>query len=320
MTTAICTTASGATSFRANWKRLLHVFMSLLVLFMAAALLTGCKKGSANWKKGISAMEKGEYDDAVEAFEKSAKEGNTDARMMLAVCYAAGIGVDEQDIKEAEEQLRKAAKTDDPVAQAAYGICMYYRVTEKAGSRYDRDEDEVKDALKYIKKSADQDCVFGQLALAFIYLDERDEEMRVKGVKYLKKAAEHSLSSKKIFLDDAKNGLVKYALSKLVDVDDDEIVEGITDFLLFDKATVTNMCIIGSQAALYMIYSTGTIDGIDKNEDEAEKWLKKVKKNGLPKHFVAALKLSVAVIQKEEKERKERYERYERERYDEYGY
>ena len=106
MTTTNCKTASGATMHRAIGKRMLHVFMSMLVLFLAAALFASCKKGSADWKKGVSSMKDGEYEDAVEHFKDSAEKGNTDAQMMLAVCYFAGIGMKEQDIDKAVKAAR----------------------------------------------------------------------------------------------------------------------------------------------------------------------------------------------------------------------
>ena len=299
MTTAICTTASGATASRINWKRMLHMFMSFLAMFLAVTLFTSCKKGAGDLKKGFSSMEKGKYEDARKSFKESAEKGNTDAQMMLAVCYAVGMGVEEPDLEEAEKQLKKAAKAEDPVAQAAYGMLL---LSQSAG-----DKEAKEDAADYIEKSAKQDCVFGQLALA-LYSAEEEHDMDA-ALKNLKKVAEHSLTKKKIFLDDAKMGLVKYALEEYADTKDDDVVEGILEVIPLDKFTVTDLCIVGSQGALYVLYSVG-MDDIEADKEEAEKWLKKAKKNGLPKQYVAALKIVVAQLQKEQKEREEMRKKY----------
>ena len=304
MTTTNCKTVSGAIRSRTIWKRLPHVFMSLLVLFMAAALLTGCKKGSADWKKGVSSLNDGDYKEAVKHFKDSAKKGNADAQMMLAFCYMSGMGVDEPDKDKAEAQLRKAAKTEDPIAMAAYGLYLY----GNAQSSYDPDEDEVNDALKYIKKSADQDCVFGQLALAFIYLDEKDEEKRVKGVKYLKKVADLPLKKKKIFLDDVKSGIWEYILEEEPGVKRElgPIAKALTDILEADELTITDIAIIGSQVALCAVYEEGR--GVEKDYDKAKKWLNKAKKNGLPKAL--AEEIQEDLEEHKERERRSSYDYY----------
>lgn len=291
-------TASGTVTSRINWKRTFRMFMSFLAMFLAATLFTSCKKGAGDLKKGISSMEKGKYEDARKSFEESAEKGNTDAQMMLAVSYALGMGAD-QNLEKAEKQLKKAAKAEDPVAQAAYGMLLL--------AQSDGDKEAKEDAVDFIEKSAKQDCVFGQLALA-LYNVEEEHDMDT-ALKNLKKVAEHSLTKKKIFLDDAKMGLVKFALEEYADTKDDDVVEGILEVIPLDKFTVTDICIVGSQSALYVLYSVG-MDDIEADKEEAEKWLKKAKKNGLPKQYVAALKIAVAQLQKEQKEREEMRKKY----------
>ena len=320
MTTTNCKTASGATMSRTIWKRMLHVFMSMLVLFLTAALFTSCKKGSGDWKKGVSSMNDGEYEDAVEHFKDSAEKGNTDAQMMLAICYAAGIGVDEKDydnnskeyLEKAVKQLKKAAKSEDPVAMAAYGAIMFFKAEEIRDSD-DREADK-KEALKYLKKSADQDCVFGQLALAWLYLDDEDEEMQEKGVKLLKKIADRPMSKKKIFLDEVKMSLFEYVLEKDPSLKDDDdsaqIVSAIEDILEKDEITVSNAAIIGSQLLLCGVYAAGR--GVDQDFDNAEKWLDKAKKSGLPKVIYTELKKDL----KKSADREQRKSSY----YDDYDY
>jgi tetratricopeptide (TPR) repeat protein len=316
MTTTNCKTVSGATMPRTIWKRMFHVFMSMLVLFLAAALFTSCKKGSGDWKKGVSSMKDGEYEDAVEHFKDSAEKGNTDSQMMLAICYAAGIGVDEKDydndskkyLEKAVKQLKKAAKSEDPVAMAAYGAIMFFKAEEIRDSD-DREADK-KEALKYLKKSADQDCVFGQLALAWLYLDDEDEDMQDKGVKLLKKVADRPMSKKKIFLDEVKMSLFEYVLEKEPRLKDDDdtaqIISAIEDILEKDEITVSNAAIIVSQIGLCAAYAAGR--GVDQDLDKAEKWLDKAKKSGLPKVIYTELKKDLKESADRERRRSSYYD------------
>ena len=117
---ATLTTTIGKTA-RKNTLRLL---LSILAIFLTATFFVACGKsddegggggggsdensekseksgkGQADWKKGVSSMKDGEYEDAVEHFNASAEKGNTDAQIMLAICYAAGIGMDKKDYEE----------------------------------------------------------------------------------------------------------------------------------------------------------------------------------------------------------------------------
>lgn len=270
MTTAICTTAP-----RTIGNRTLRVFMSFLVLFMTAVLFTGCKKGQSEWKKAVASMKEEEYEEAVKQFKESAGKGNTDARMMLALCYMTGMGVD-QDVKKAEKQLRNAVKSGDPVAQAAYG--MFLRIQLEQGREYD--EEDLEEAIKYLKKSADQDCVFGQLALGMTYLFSGNEDSE-KGIKLLKKVAARPKTGKKIFLDDVKacvwDYLVETQFSDISDKEEAEMIRAVSKALESDELTVLDIVTIMSQSVLFTYYAEE-----EKDYDEAEKWLNKAKKSGLP--------------------------------------
>ena len=297
MTTAICTAP-----LRTKWKRILHVLMSLLVLFMAAVFLTGCKKGRAEWKKGVASMQEEEYENAVKHFKESAGKGNTDARIMLALCYAIGMGAD-QDVEKAGKQLGKAAETGDPIAQAAYGA--YLRIQLEQGREYN--EKDLEKAINYLKKSADQDCVFGQLALGMTYLISDDEDMNGKGIKLLKKVAAMPKSKKKIFLDEVKKSIWEYVVDEeFSDLSDDEtaseLVDAVSKVLDSDELTVSDMAIIMSQGMLFTYY----VDR-KKDFDEAEKWLNKAKKSGLPKIIY---NMAQEELEKAESRAKRRYSDY----------
>ena len=119
---------------------------------------------------------------AVEWFRKAAARNNPDAFYMLGICYADGDGV-ERDPKKAGEFYRKAAELGNPWAQVRYG--------ERLKNGGPGVEKNVPEAVKWFRKSADQNCYEGlyQLGLCFEKGEgvERDSD---KAKEYYRKAAE----------------------------------------------------------------------------------------------------------------------------------
>jgi hypothetical protein len=67
--------------------------MRAVILFLAVLMLLSPNTAQADFKKGMSAYERGDYATALSEFQISAEQGNTEAQMMLGILYAEGEGV-----------------------------------------------------------------------------------------------------------------------------------------------------------------------------------------------------------------------------------
>lgn len=252
---------------KTNWRHTLRLCMGILALFMAGALLfTSCKKseegeggeggekaakGQAEYKKGLAAFEKKEYEDAVKSFKKAADKGNAEAMLVYAACLGTGKGI-EKDKDEADNWLQKAADAGDATAQAVYAAKI-------------KDSDKEK-TFEYLKKSADQNSLLGQFMLGVAYIAEDNEADTKKGLDYVRKVAEQSLTNEKTVLD--------YFEDELPIADAFSGTSGIDIDLPEDKQNFSNYLIVASQMLLSGVYM--------KQEDfaEAKKWLRKAGDNG----------------------------------------
>ena len=247
-------------------KNTLRLLLSFLAIFLTATFFVACGKsddeggggggggkGSSEYKKGVASLEKKEYEDAVKSFKEAAEKGNVEAMVAYAACLGDGKGI-EKDEDEAEKWLKKAADSGDAMAQALYGVALM------------KDEKDA-EALDYLKKSADQDSVLGQFVLGATYLSKRKEADAKKGLDYLRKAANHSLTKEKTVIDVFKDeiGLDDvFSGASGVDIDLPE-----------DKQNVSNVMIVMSQMLLGAVYME------QKDLAEAKKWLRKAGDNGL---------------------------------------
>ena len=189
-------------------KRMLHLLMSLLMLFLAAAFFTACGKsddgdeteknaveGQKEYQDGIAAYEHQDYKAALKHFTKAAEYDNTDAMLMKSICLYSGKGT-ERDQQAGLRLTKRAADAGNPNAQAFYGHILTHT------SRMSPEEK--KKGVDYLEKSIAQGCVFAMYTLGTYYglNDDWDNE-----VKYLKMAAELPLSTgtEKTFWDYYKN-------------------------------------------------------------------------------------------------------------------
>ena len=315
MTTAIRMSSCHIASSFGRGKRMFHILGSLLLLFMATTLLTSCKKGSAEWKKGVASLNDDEYEDAVEHFKDSAEKGNIEAQMVLGFCYYTGMGTDPNPEK-AEKQFRKAAKTGDPVAQAVLGAFLLVNPSRNEdGSIPDRDEI-FREPLKYLKRSAEQDCLFGEFALAVCFAARMDsvesKDDKKSAMTWFKKVADRPLTDERIFMDDLKD-VIMSSDSLIREFPDParEAFEYLKDF--DDELTAANLCIVLSQTMVAYLYADDRYG--EPNIAEAEKWFKKAKQNGLSGNGHLAFRLKTTIDASSRSNREAKADRFSEDRW-----
>jgi TPR repeat protein len=76
---------------------------------------------SADFQKGLTAHESGDYATALRSWKPLAKQGNTDAQFLLGAMYDNGQGVP-QNYKTAVKWYTLAAKQGDALAQFNLGL------------------------------------------------------------------------------------------------------------------------------------------------------------------------------------------------------
>ena len=257
-----------AANRRPHRKHLIRAFSGILAMLLTLALLPGCDgkqdasaKENASTKenasakenfceKGIAAIEAKDYKTAVDCFTMGADKGDMDSLLMLSTCYHAGLGV-EKDKEKAEELLEQAAKAGNVTAMAGYGILLLDKRNKK------------KEGYEYLKKSAEQDCVLAEFALASFYAEDGEN---AKAVEFFEKLANRPLTDRKSLIDympgvaDDMNDLLK-------------------DDLKLKNPNTANFAIVMSQIMLGSAYAQGNAE-LKQDKKKAKEWLNKAKENG----------------------------------------
>lgn len=115
---------------------------------------------------------------AIELFEKTANKGNAHAMYKLGLAYGNGNGV-AVDKQKARNYYRMAAEKGDVNAQIQYGYIL------------ETEDFNMKEALKWYQKSADQGNMIAQYNLGQMYRSGNGVEVDYeKALKYYKKAAD----------------------------------------------------------------------------------------------------------------------------------
>ena len=209
-------------------------------------------KGIQELEAGYAAMDAKDYATAVEHFTKSADEGNSDAMLMLYVCYCEGLGVERQEEGMGDKYLKPAAEAGNEIAMTSYA--SYIMVEEHDEER----------GLEMLEKLADNGSAYAQYSLVKLYQKSRQDK---KTGKYLLKLAELPLTDEKSVIDHMPGALNN---KKMFDA------KAVIDLKV---PTVMNKIIVSSQAALGMLY-VGGADGIEPDKEKAKQWLKTAGENG----------------------------------------
>ncbi len=254
-------------------KTIRRLALVMIALSLAAAVFTGCGKseegagtkteaasgsstleqeksapGEAELRNGLAACDKNDYEAAAKFFRAAAEQGNSDAMLLYYDCLVSSkIAKDRAD---SIEWLEKAAEAGNLTAQALYGSKFVGGGQEAKG-------------LEYMKRSADSGNILGMHLLGMTAFEKKPGEAGEDALKSLKTLAGLPFSEQKTVLD------YLHRIS--------------SDFNLTGALnTNTNKLIVMDQYMLGVYYLEGRAPGGRRDLDEAAKWLKMAKDNGLP--------------------------------------
>lgn len=157
--------------------------LSCLLLSAAVALLMSRTPLLAQFDDGVAALQHGDYQKALEAWQKDADAGEARSQYSIGYLYQFGLGVP-ADLSKAKEWYEKAAAQNN--ADALYALGILYE-SGKAGPR------DLTQAMTYYRKAADSgNQADAEYAVGRMILRGRGVPRDPKeGVKWLKKAALH---------------------------------------------------------------------------------------------------------------------------------
>ena len=226
-------------------------FAAILATLLTAAVFTGCGQKESDLDKGLAAYNQKDFKTAVGHFASAAEQDDAEAQYRLAMCYAEGKGVEQNNAKSFEWTL-KSAKLGNAKAQCVVGMCYI------GGNEVQKDEAEGK---KWIEKSipglrvaAEQGDADAQAYLGACYGDGvgvgQDADLSRK---WIRAAAEQGHSTSLLSLG-------------MMSLQDQNVIEAVE---WFRKAAEAES--VEAQFLLGRIYENGILD-IRADKAEAEKW------------------------------------------------
>ena len=254
-------------------------------------------------EKGWECLEKEDYAQAKECFEKAAKEGIAEAYCELGNLYFAGNGT-EKDLQKAFEMYQKGAKAGDPVCMDNLGMCYFWGYgtetdlqkaafyNEKAakagvvramfdtGLNYERGygvSQNIEKAIYWLEQAADKDHATALMELGGLYNNgeyvDKDPE---KAFSYYQKGVELGDSRCKFYLSSFyENGLV-------VDKDMEKaktLCQEAYDWYYEQAVAEDND---EAQFRLGSFFDSGLpLIGIDQDYSQAAEWYEKAAENGM---------------------------------------
>lgn len=113
------------------------------------------------FERGVALLESSEFDSGVELLSRASEYKYIPARMKLAECYKAGIGMT-ADTRKAYELYLSVAKRGDPEAQYQVACCYFKGI----GTSKNLDR-----TVNWLRKAIDQGHTLSTKLLAAIYMD-----------------------------------------------------------------------------------------------------------------------------------------------------
>lgn len=197
----------------------------------------------AEFKAGLAAFDQKDYAAAVKSFRAGAEQGNVEAQLMLGHCLLKGLGV-RKNVTDAMKWMKKAADSGNQYAEASYGTLLI-------------EIGDPETAAEYLKKSAEQGDLCGQLMLGAIEL--RDEATAEKGFASLLKLASLPPTDETSIMDHT----MKTELGVSFDRD----------------VSFRNAMICTAQHGVGGAYALGK--GVKQDTTEGLKWLRKAAEGGM---------------------------------------
>jgi uncharacterized protein len=136
-------------------KKLLVPFCLTLIIFIGSVGVSW----SADFQKGLTAYDNGDYATALREWEPLAKQGHAKAQGFLGAMYHRGMGV-LQDYKAAAKWFRLAAEQWNAIAQ--YNLGNTHRKGQGVPQNY-------KTAVKWYRLAAEQGDAAAQFNLGILY-------------------------------------------------------------------------------------------------------------------------------------------------------
>ena len=154
---------------------------------------------------------------AVKYFESAVAQGNVAAKIHLAGCYAAGLGV-KQDLAKARSIYLHAAQSGDPAAMCALGMFLIQQQEQTAALVWIRQaarmgdgqglyllgcmEKDNRNMAAYFQQAAERGYPYAYYSLGLCYYDGRGvEKNRKLAMKWIRRAAEAGVPEAQNFLD-----------------------------------------------------------------------------------------------------------------------
>ena len=131
----------------------------IIIPVLLFSLLLGVPSYSADFNKGLTAAQSGDFATALKEWKPLAGQGDADAQYNLGLMYLNGWGVP-QDDKEAVYWYKLAAEQGD--AKAQYNLGVMYDV----GERVTQDD---KEAVRWYTLAAEQEHAKAQYNLGVMY-------------------------------------------------------------------------------------------------------------------------------------------------------
>ena len=205
----------------------------------------------SEYRKGLAALEKKDYETAIRHFTEGSVEGDRNAQVMLGYCCDAGLGMTPDNDKTVRI-LRSAADSGD-------GSAMTFLALVLIGL------EEKEEGMSYLKKAADTGCAPAQFMIACLYaVDTSDREGEEKALEYFRMAVGHPLTDGDTPLDHMPSAMAPILSTFKINLKNNNL---------------GNFSVVASQIMLGSFYEQGK-GGLKKSSAKAEEWYEKARNNG----------------------------------------
>jgi TPR repeat protein len=144
---------------------------------------------------GLLYQDEGQTQKALPYFQHAAEQGSTEAMTQLYYCYWMGYGV-ATDHPKAMEWLLKAANAGNAYAECVLGDHYEYPDWQGSGAKKWLPKANLVEAIRWYRRSAEQNWAGGQYHLGLCYLKGKAVEVdEARGLKLVRAAADQNLEA-----------------------------------------------------------------------------------------------------------------------------